>query len=98
MLLNLRPIIVVAIGIAICGCFRGDRAADRTLKVYQFQDTRKPGPFQIDVSRLHEDAIESHTDSGEKGTPVTSLVIKTGYPVKIVFVPSTETETKTPVN
>ncbi len=73
------------------GCYLGDRAADRTLTIYQMQTTQTYiGPFQIDASRLPPDAIESRVDRGTEGDPVTSITLKQDYPVKILLVPATQ--------
>jgi hypothetical protein len=73
------------------GCFFGDRAADRTLEIYQVQDrTSYTGQFQIDASRLPPGAIESRVDSGDQGDPVTSLTIACRYPVRVLLVPATQ--------
>ena len=87
---TLRLLPIVAIVLSTAGCFLGDRAADRTLEIYQIQDMQiYGGAFQIDVSRLPPDAIESRVDRGGDDAPVTSLVIRQDYPVRIMLVPAT---------
>lgn len=70
------------------GCL-GDRAADRTLTIYQLQATDTyGGQFQIDVSQLPPDAVESRVDENGQGVPVTTLTIDQRYPIRIVLVPA----------
>jgi hypothetical protein len=52
------------------------------------------GPFQLDISQLPSDAIESRTDQGGLGRAVTNLTIQPDYPVKIVLVPVNSPEAK----
>ena len=77
----------VLVALSMGGCF-GDRAADRTLTIYQVQSTDTyAGEFKIDVSQLPPAAIETRVDSGGQGVPVTSLTIDQRYPIRVVLVP-----------
>lgn len=74
------------------GCI-GDRAADRTLTIYQMQSTKTPsGQFEIDTSQLPADAIKSREDSGGEGMPVSQLEIDYKYRVRVVLVPVEDEE------
>ena len=77
------------------GCL-GDRAADRTLTIYQLQSTDAySGQFQIDTSQLPPDAISKRVNSGSEGVPVTSLTIDQKYPIRVVLVPVSDDKPKT---
>lgn len=77
---------ILLAALSMNGC---SRAADRTLAIRQFQSTNTyPGQFQIDLSPLPPGAV-TRTDSGDPGSPVTSLVIDMKYPIKVVLVPAT---------
>jgi hypothetical protein len=73
------------------GCIFGDRAADRSLTVHQYQSIGgDSGPFLIDVSQLPPDVIQERADGHDQwGNPTTSLQIRRDYPVKIMLVPAT---------
>ena len=76
------------VALSIGGC---SRAADRTLKIYQFQSTDTyAGQFQIDTSQLPPDAIKERSDSGGKGSPVSSLTVDKKYPIRILLVPASD--------
>jgi hypothetical protein len=78
---------IALVALAMGGCF-GDRAADRTLTIYQMQSTDTyGGQFEIDASQLPPDAIKARTDSGGKGIPVTMLTLDQRYSVRVVLVP-----------
>ena len=89
-----RTVICLAtavLALSMGGCL-GDRAADRTLTIYQMQATGTyTGQFQIDVSQLPADAIKTRVDSGGPGVPVTTLTIDQRCPIRVVLVPVTET-------
>ena len=92
-------LVTTAIAVSVVGCL-GDRAADRTLKIYQLQSTDTySGQFQIDVSQLPPDAITKRADSGGEGIPVTSLTIDQEYPIRVVLMPADNDEStvKTPI-
>jgi hypothetical protein len=77
------PLVALAMG----GCL-GDRAADRTLTIYQMQSTDTyVGQFEIDASQLPPDAIKARTDVGGKGAPITTLTLDQRYSVRVVLVP-----------
>ena len=77
----------VAVALLVGGCL-GDRAADRTLTIYQMQSTGTyTGQFQIDMSQLPPGAVKTRVDSGGQGFPVTTLTIDQRYAVKVVLVP-----------
>jgi hypothetical protein len=68
------------------GC--GDRAADRTLTIYQIQSTKTyTGQFQIDTSQLPSGAVKTRVDTGGQGDPVSSITIDQNCPIRIVLVP-----------
>jgi hypothetical protein len=71
--------------IAISGCFFGDRAADRTLSVHQYMQSRNVGPFIVDSSSMPVDAVRTIRDGSD-----TSLEIQGKYPVKIMIVPASQ--------
>jgi hypothetical protein len=86
----------VVIAFSTGGCL-GDRAADRTLTIYQMQSTNTyHGQFQIDVSQLPPDAIKTRVDTDTQGVPVTSLTIDQRYPIRVVLVPATEDKNQRP--
>jgi hypothetical protein len=77
------------VALSMGGCFQGDRAADRTLKIHQIQSTDTYiGQFQIDTSQLPPGAIATRVDSGSQGDPVSSLTIDSRYPIRVVLVPA----------
>jgi hypothetical protein len=85
---------VAAIALSMGGCF-GDRAADRTLTIYQLQSTETyVGQFQIDTSQLPPGAVKTRIDSAGQGGPLTSLTIDQRYPVRVVLVPVKLEESK----
>jgi hypothetical protein len=68
---------------SVSGC---NEAATRTLTVYQFQSTNTyDGPFRVDISQLPSDAVESQTEAGGRGKPVTKLKLKHNYEVEVVL-------------
>jgi hypothetical protein len=76
--------------LSAAGCL-GDRAADRTLTIYQLQSTETyTGQFQIDTSQLPPGAVEMRVDDDSEGVPVTSLTIDQQYPIRVVLVPATQ--------
>lgn len=78
----------VVIALSASGCI-GDRAADRTLTIYQMQSTGTyTGQFQIDTSQLPADAVETRVEDSRQGTPVTRLIIDDWYPIRVVLVPA----------
>lgn len=78
----------VVIALLASGCL-GDRAADRTLTIYQMQSTGTyTGQFQIDTSQLPPGAVETRVEDSRQGTPVTKLIIDDRYPVRVVLVPA----------
>jgi len=84
------PICLATLVVALSagGCL-GDRAADRTLTIYQMQSTDTYiGQFQIDASQLPPGAIKTRVDTGSQGVPVTSLTIDQRYPIRVVLVPA----------
>jgi outer membrane lipopolysaccharide assembly protein LptE/RlpB len=86
---SLTRLTAVAAILLMCGCpiHLGDRAADRTLTIRQFQSTETyNGQFQVDTSQLPSDAVETRVDSGGPGAPVISLTIKQRYPIRVVLV------------
>jgi hypothetical protein len=84
----LKCLATALIALSMGGCI-GDRAADRTLTIYQMQSTDTyNGQFQIDTSQLPPDAIKARTDSGGEGAPVTSLTIDQRYPIRVVLIPA----------
>ena len=86
------PICIATIVVALCtgGCL-GDRAADRTFRIYQLQSADTYiGQFQIDASQLPPGAVKTRVDSGGQGVPVTSLTIDQRYPIRVVLVPATD--------
>ena len=79
----------VLVALSTGGCIHGDRAADRTLTIYQMQSTDTyVGQFQIDASQLPSDAIETRVDNNDQGVPVTTLTIDYRYPIRVVLVPA----------
>lgn len=77
----------IVVALSTGGCL-GDRAADRSLTIYQMQSTGTyNGQFQIDASQLPPDAIKTRVDRGGQGTPVTTLTIDQRYPIRVVLVP-----------
>lgn len=87
---RLKLLPLIASGLLSTGCIPIDRAAMRTLEINQGQrlDTYN-GAFKIDVSRLPPDAIEARVDRLGRDGPVTSLRVKSKYPVTVVLVPAT---------
>jgi hypothetical protein len=82
-------LVTAVVALSMGGCYLGSRAADRTLKIHQFQSTNTYiGQFEIDASQLPRDAIETRVDSGSQGTPVTSLTIDSRYAVRVLLVPA----------
>ncbi len=78
----------VVVALLVSSCI-GDRAADRTLTIYQMQSTGTyTGQFQIDTSQLPPDAIETRVDDSSQGVPVTTLTIDYRYPIQVVLVPA----------
>jgi hypothetical protein len=75
------------------GCCLADRAAERTVEIHQLQTMSNTGQFEIDVSQLPADAIQSQTTTGGAGAPVTSLTIDSKYRIRVVLVPVKETKT-----
>jgi hypothetical protein len=68
---------------AVSGC---SKAADRTLTIFQMQSTNiYVGQFRIDTSELPPKAIESKTDSGGLGGPVTRIAINMDYEIEVVL-------------
>ncbi len=67
----------------VSGC---SEAADRTLTIHQFQSTKTyPGQFRVDTSELPSNAIESRSDSGGPGHPLTRIKIKMDYEIEVVL-------------
>jgi hypothetical protein len=94
---NLSWLATAGFAASVIGCL-GDRAADRTLTIYQLQSTdTHTGQFQIDASQLPRDAIAKRTDSGSEGMPVTSLTIDHKYPIRVVLVPVSADESTTEI-
>jgi len=86
----LAYLVTAVIALSMAGCI-GDRAADRTLTIYQMESTDTyTGQFQIDTSQLPPDAIKARVDSGREGVPVTKLIIDQRYPIRVVLVPATD--------
>jgi hypothetical protein len=89
-----RPLMRVAalfVAFLLGGCFLGDRAADRTLTIYQFQSTRTyTGQFRVDASQLPRGAVKTEIVNRREGTPVTRLKIDQDCPIQIVLVPLPE--------
>ena len=68
---------------AVSGC---SKAADRTLTIFQMQSTNTyNGQFRIDTTELPPKAIESKTDSGGSGDPVTRIALNMDYEIEIVL-------------
>jgi len=68
-------LLTAAVALSVGGCL-GDRAADRTLTIYQMQSTDTyDGQFQIDTSQLPPNTVETWVDNDSKGVPVTTLII-----------------------
>ena len=67
----------------VSGC---SEAADRTLTIFQFQSTETyAGAFRIDTSGLPPDAIESTTQTGGPGDPVTRIALNMDYDIEVVL-------------
>ena len=68
---------------AFSGC---SKAADRTLTIFQFQSTKTHvGQFRIDTSSLPENAIETKTDTGGPGGPVTRITLNSDFEIEVVL-------------
>ena len=68
---------------AFSGC---SKAADRTLTIFQFQSTKTHfGQFRIDTSSLPENAIETKTDTGGPGDPVTRITLNSDLEIELVL-------------
>jgi hypothetical protein len=79
------------VALSIGGCFLGDRAADRTLTIYQSQSTHTyTGQFRIDASQLPPGAVKTEIINGHPGTPETRLTIDMNCPIRVVLVPVPE--------
>jgi hypothetical protein len=79
------------VGAPLLGCFPIDRAADRTLTIYQTQSAETyDGQFQIDASRLPPDAIEARRDRGGTWDATTRLTLNSKYQIKVVLLPATQ--------
>jgi len=67
----------------VSGC---SEAANRTLKIFQLQSTETyTGAFRIDTSGLPPDAIESKTETGGPGKPVTQITLNMDYEIEVVL-------------
>ena len=65
-----------------------DRAADRTLTIYQYQTTGSgTGPFTVDTSRLPADAVQRRIDDANS---VETITVNQNYPVRVLLVPATQ--------
>jgi hypothetical protein len=81
-------LVTIVLALSASSCI-GDRAADRTLRIYQMQSTGTySGQFQVDTSQLPPDAIKTRVDDGSQGSPVTTLTIDYRYPIRVVLVPA----------
>ena len=66
--------------------FPVEKAADRTVTIYQFQSTETyDGQFKFDTSGLPADAIESTVDTGSPGDPVKRVTLNMDYEFEIVL-------------
>ena len=68
---------------AVSGC---SKPADRTLTIHQFQSTKTyRGQFRIDTSELPSNTIESKSDSGGSGRPLTRIKLNMDYEIEVVL-------------
>ena len=87
----MRRTAITILVLCTTGCLFDDREADRTFQISQAQSTGRVGAFAVDTSRLPPGVVAERTDSTNRyGSPVTSLKLETGFPVRIVLVPATQ--------
>lgn len=65
------------------GC---SKAGDRTLTIFQMQSVEThAGSFSVDTSGLPADAIDSQSESGDAGSPLTTLHLNMDYEFDIIL-------------